>query len=659
MRFLPGLLFIFGFAACTYVQKIQDGPTAFERKQYSLAIELLETEYRKEKSRVEKGKQAYQIAESYRLIGQESKSIDWYRVAYDNSYGVDALKGYAYALKSTEQYKDARQAFKDLSMEIGSPYEYRREIKICEEAEKWMEEAKKSGYEISNLPINSFKSDYSPLLLSENQLVFTSDRGGVSDETYGWTGNKFSDLFLADLTSNEVSLFDQGNINSPDNEGTLTVSPKGDQIVFTRCSHPDKFTDNYCQLYESRKEGESWTQPVPLNFTQQKVNYMHPAFSDDGATLFFAADYSEGWGGLDIYISEKIPEGWDEPQLLGRMINSEGNEKFPYYNNGILYFASDYHPGLGGLDIFVSKKTGRTSWSQAENMRAPINSGKDDFGFILAETNSADTTVIIRGYFSSNRKGGLGSDDIFEFVQKTVEEEIPLDTPVIAEIEYKIILEGYVVEKIYENPNDPNSKVLGRRPIAKADVAVEPGKIGTKVLTDPSGFFQMELIEDQAYRFLASKEGYLNKTANFDTKGIGKDPKNPVSTFEIEILLDKIFKNTEITLSNIYYDFNQSFIREDAKPTLNRLSETLSENPSISIQLSSHTDCRGNNGYNQSLSQRRAQAAVDYLIDLGIDGTRLSAVGYGENSPAVDCACNRCTETEHQSNRRTTFKVLD
>jgi len=167
------------------------------------------------------------------------------------------------------------------------------------------------------------------------------------------------------------------------------------------------------------------------------------------------------------------------------------------------------------------------------------------------------------------------------------------------------------------------------------------------------------LDRESDYNFLASKDGYLNRSSSFSSKGIGEDPDNPINKFEIEIELDKIFKNTEINLANIYYDYNEYFIRDDAKPTLNKLATVLQQNPNISIQLASHTDCRGPSGYNQDLSQRRAQSAVDYLISEGIEGNRLSAVGYGEGALAIDCICSRCSEDDHQANRRTTFKVLD
>ena len=173
------------------------------------------------------------------------------------------------------------------------------------------------------------------------------------------------------------------------------------------------------------------------------------------------------------------------------------------------------------------------------------------------------------------------------------------------------------------------------------------------------GFFTFEMDANTDYYFFASKADYLNNNSRFSTKGIAKDPANPIQKFEVEILLDKIFKNREIVLENIYYDYDESYIRQDAQPTLNKLAELLQRNPDIKIELASHTDCRGPAGYNQKLSQERAQAAVDFLIKKGIQSERVSARGYGKNSPAIDCICQRCTDEERQINRRTAFKVLD
>jgi outer membrane protein OmpA-like peptidoglycan-associated protein len=317
---------------------------------------------------------------------------------------------------------------------------------------------------------------------------------------------------------------------------------------------------------------------------------------------------------------------------------------------------------MGGLDVFKTVKMGNGTWSQPQNLRAPINSGADDFSFVVDEKNQ--NGALQNGFFTSNRKGGQGGDDIYAFKKITLP-PLPVDTikkntsenP--KSITYKLLLEGYVLEKIYAQSDNPNSKVVARKGIPNSVIAINIGKETKKIVSNEEGFFSLEALENTDYQFVASKENYLNNSTTFSTKGIAKDANNPTQKFEVEIVLDKIYKNKEITLENIYYDYDKWDIRNDAQPTLNQLAQTLVENPSIKIQLNSHTDCRGNDQYNEELSQRRAQAAVDYLISKGIASNRLTAKGYGETAPAVLCQCNKCSEDEHQANRRTTFKIVE
>ncbi len=656
------ILIILSVSACTFVQKIKDGPTAFDRKQYSVAIPMLKKEHKKANSRIEKGKISYMIAESYTNLNQNQNSIEWYLKAYEDAYGVDALKGYAYALKKNEQYKEAMQAFKNLGIEIGSPYEYRREITACKLSIDWADESQNPGYEIKIANFNTSEADYAPTIYKNDELVITSDRANsLGEDIYNWTGSNFSDLFIVNTKSNSVESF-ESPINTTDNEGTVSFTADYQEMFFTRCANNDKYQDSRCFIMRSIYENGSWSIPERIKLFEDaaNINYGDPSISADGGTLYFSADHPDGWGGHDIYISERQPDGWSTPRLLGRTINTSGNERFPFINEDTLYFSSDYLPGMGGLDIFRTYKMGNRKWSPAYNLKAPINSGSDDFAYIVDPRVNKDKDVLQVGYFTSTRESGIGGDDIYQFIKKVPPPPPPLDTTInTPPIVYKMILEGYVLEKIYEDKGNPNSRVLGRKPLDKAIVNIKIGNKTETVTVGEDGLFTLTLEEETDYSFAASKVDYLNNSTTFSTKGIGQDPNNPVLTYTVEIVLDKIFKNTEITLENIYYDFNQSFIRDDAKPTLNKLAITLKENPQISIQLSSHTDCRGNANYNESLSQRRAQAAVDYLISKGIEESRLTAKGYGESALAIDCACSRCSEEEHQANRRTTFKILD
>lgn len=637
---------------------------AFDRKQYAVAIPMLKKEYNKSKSRIAKGKLALMIGESYRRTNQSPSAIEWYLTAYDSGAGEEALKQYAYALKRNGQYKKAKEAFKNLGIEIGSPYEYRREIQACDLAIGWIGEDKaQQEYRVSPAPFNSTDSEYAPTIYSDEQLLFTSDRNtATGEETYNWTGNAFSDIFQVNLNSNEIENF-SSVINSANNEGTVAFNANFTQLYFSRCYTEEKRGDNYCKLMVTTREGDAWTIPQPLSFVEEKVNYGHPALSADGQTMYFSSDHPDGWGGYDIYYVEHSLDGWGEPKLMGRDINTQGDEKFPSVDQDTFYFSSDYHAGLGGLDIFRIYKMKNGRWSSPQNLKPPVNSSEDDFGFVVNSMAKNRKGVLESGFFSSSRQDGMGGDDIYQY-EKIVPPPPPpvidtLETEKPKPIVYKMLLDVYVLEKIYKIPGNPNSEVLGRRPLGEASLDVNFGKEKKTYPVGPDGLVQIELDEEMDYRFFASKNEYLNNTGNFSTKGIGKDPANPIKKFELEIELDKIFRNTEINLDNIYYDFDDWAIRPDAEPTLNQLATTLAQNPNIRIQLASHTDCRGRTAYNETLSQKRAQAAVDFLITKGIAGDRLTAKGYGENAPAVECNCTLCAEEEHQANRRTTFKVID
>jgi peptidoglycan-associated lipoprotein len=665
------LIGLIGFVmnACSYTLKIKDGPTAFERKQYSVAIPLLESEFSRAKTRTEKAQKSFLIGESYKQMGQYEKAINWYKQAYDNNGGPEALKAWAFGLKILERYAEARDAFKNLGIEIGSPYEYRKEVTACTIAEDWLKQAPTNGWTIENPPFNSPQNDFSPAFYSDGLLAFSSDRSmSKSGKKYYWTGMEFMDIFVTDPNGASPQKFDN-QLNTEGNEGTACFNKTGTEMFFVRAIAAYKGDDAICKIFVTEKNEENvWAAPILLPFQKDKINYRHPALSADGNTLYFSCNSPEGWGGYDLYTmarNTKAETGWDEPKLLSRNINSPGNELFPTLDQDTLYFASDGLQGMGGLDIFRTYKSEKNAWSPPHNLKSPINSGSDDFSFIVDKKNAGPVpkepgALVKSGYFTSNRSGGQGGDDIYRFEQRIPPPKPPqVDTVKTKNIPHKILLEIYVLEKILANPNDPNSKQLGRKPLIGATVSIETGSKKQQKNVQEKGFIELELNENTDYQFKASQEMYLSNTARFSTRGIAKDPNNPVQTFEVEILLDKIYKNQEIVLENIYYDYDKWDIRPDAEPTLNRLSEMLLQNQGVRIQLGSHTDCRGNDAYNQELSQRRAQSAVNYLIGKGIDTERLSAVGYGEKQPSVECICSKCTETEHQTNRRTTFKILE
>ncbi|MDH3652347.1 MAG: OmpA family protein, partial [Saprospiraceae bacterium] len=290
-------------------------------------------------------------------------------------------------------------------------------------------------------------------------------------------------------------------------------------------------------------------------------------------------------------------------------------------------------------------------------LMAPINSGADDFGFVVNQFQTVTDSVVQFGYFTSSRAGGRGFDDIYRFEKRKYFPEREPEPE--EEFVYEIELGLRIFQKKYEDPDDPNSKVLMRVPLADADINItEDGAQFRDIVSDQYGMQTLKLNPEKEYEFFVSKKDFFNNQLIFSTKNLTIDSSKTIQKYEERILLDKIFYDKEIVLDNIYYDLDESFIREDAKPTLNNLADLLKINPDLKIQLSSHTDCRADDDHNDRLSQARAESAVNFLKEMGIAQERLVAKGYGETLFAINCACEECTEEEHQANRRTTFKVI-
>ena len=657
-RILYCALALLLLAGCTYTAKITDGATAVDRKQYDVAVPMLEREYKRAKTRGQQGEIANNLAISYRETGRDAEAVEWFQTAYDNGVGPDALREKAAALKRLERYEEAIQTYTDLGYEIGSRYEFRKDIAGAELAMRLKEQQarqERPEYEVTPVSFNSPGADYAAVTYND-ALVFTSDRGSATgDATYNWTGRNFSDMFLVDPQASSVENFPT-SINTEDNEGTPAFTADGNTMVFTRCSAPAKRTDAYCGLYISERVGEGWGRAEPLPFVTPAANFMHPALNADGSVLIFSANLNEGWGGYDLYRVERRADGsWSEPDLMNRAINTEGNEQFPTLDGDTLYFSSDGLEGLGGLDIFRTWPLEDGRYNAPKNLRMPINSGADDFAYTIVRRNGTGVGSTTTGYFSSARPGGAGSDDIYAYTKTQLPPPPPDTTP----IAYRNVLDVTVVEKIREDPSKPGSRVLGVKPVPNATVIAQVGDQSRTVTTNEEGQLSLVLVDDQRYEFRAERPDYLAAEGRFSSRNLPRDPDEPTQRYELELEIEKIFRNQEIVLENIYYDYDESFIREDAQPTLNELSELLTRNPGIRIELGSHTDCRGRDAYNITLSQARAQAAVDYLVQAGISADRLSARGYGETQPVAECICERCTEAEHQRNRRTTFRILE
>lgn len=661
------LLIIIVFAVgvgCTFTRKVRTGMQAYEVKQFSVATELFEEEYAASQSKEDRAVLAYYAGESFTNLNDPASASEWYYKANSEGYGPEALERYADALKQQEKYPEAIAAYEALLKSSPGNAGYRSNITLCHQAMEWKKN-KITSFEIAPASFNTPSSDYSPLPIAPGKVLFTSDRDSdESSDRYLWTGRSFSDLYVGNTNSEEVNPFDPV-INSKENEGTASFSPDGSTMVFTRC-YVDQDYDAWCKLMISYQRSGAWTEPEPLPFIMEKVNYGHPAFAANGMTLFFSSDAEEGEGGHDLYFTQ-LSQGnsWATPINLGPRINTIGEEQYPTIYKDTLFFSSNRLAGLGGLDIFKTYLDANNEWVPPINLRAPVNSGGDDFGFVVDTFAIPEENVIMEGFFTSSRGGSSRHDDIYSFTLKgaipgsDVADVPKKDSLKEDNIDYQLFLSVKVVEPEFEIKDDPNSKRIGKKVLPNGPIIISDGLSDQRMVTDELGQLLLKLDWNKKYVFTARYRDHLAESFELNTAEVEKDPKKSIKTITQILELDPIFFDKEIVLENIFYDYDQWVIRDDAKPSLNDLAKILKTNPAIRIQLSSHTDCRGTDEYNLDLSQKRAQAAIDYLMSLGIPERRLVAQGFGESVPEIKCDCEQCSEEQHQKNRRTTFKIID
>lgn len=635
--FIYSFVFLFLISSCTFTKKIKDGTMAFELKQYAVAVEMLEEEFISANDERSKARIAYTIGESYWEMGEIEQALPWYSKAISNQYGPKAIEKKAFTLKQLERYKEAASIFQSLLQESPQTQLYRKELAICKLSADWIL-SKRKKFEVERAFFNSRQSDYAPAYRDNQHIFFSSDReSSNSSVSYNWTGRSFSDIYMYNTLTGAVSHFDPV-INTNNNEGTLCFSGDGSRVYFTRCFNESEY-DDFCKIMYSEFVDGVWTLPRKLPFVQEGINYGHPFWSDEQNVLFFSSEQQIGFGGFDIYFSKLDTSGiWSEPRVLNEVINTIGDEKFPSLKGDTLFFASDGHLGMGGLDIFYTYIDKNGNWTSAQNMKSPINSGADDFAIVFENYGDGYNDA---GYFSSSRNG---SDDIYTFSRATFKEEVEIIVEkeiTDADRQLKLAI-TILAEDDFGN----------KSPFPQAKLMIN-GK--SKKLNNKGFIFQD--IDPGDYNIQISNKGYFSVKQILETSYRDVPANEKEFTYNKTIILKPIIENKEIVLENIFYDFNKSFIREDAKPSLIELASLLKENPEISIELSSHTDCRGPDGYNQTLSQDRAQAAVDYIVNLGIENARIAAKGYGESTPKATCSCDDCSEDEHQLNRRTSFKI--
>jgi peptidoglycan-associated lipoprotein len=628
---LSGFLVLMSFSAALLAQPkaVKEADRLFNNMEYYEALNA----YKKASEKVRgnkalKAEMIYKQALCYMMFNDTKKAEVWFQKAIKAKYtSPEAVLYLADMLKNNSKYDEALAEYeKYVKLKPDDP-RGTNGVESCKLSVKW--KAAPTKHEISNVQaLNSKFDDFSPIYSRKNfkEIIFTSSREGtIGSGSDGWTGQSFSDLFEAKLDKNgkwsTPSPFKEP-LNSKYNDGSSSLNAKFSVMFFTRCAF-DKNKVKGCQIFTTRKKGNTWDDPILLPFANDSFTVGHPWISEDEQTLFFASNMPGGFGGRDIWMAryDKKAKTWGEPINLGPQVNTVGDELYPTLrNDSMLYFASNGHIGMGGLDIFEAKLV-NGKWGSVANMKYPLNTESDDFGIIFEGKYE-------KGYFSSNRLGGKGGTDIYAF-------SVP---PVL------FTIGGYLY--------DFDTK----QPLTGAKVSmVDKDGVTHESITDQTGsyyFDNSKFLEDNTYNFTATATDYLNDKGTETTVGevTGRD-------FKKDFFL-KTTKKGPIRLPEILYDLGSANLRPESKDSLNGLIRTLKDNSNISIELMSHTDSRGSAKSNIDLSQRRAQSVVDYLISQKIDARRLSAKGYGETRLLNNCKDGvQCTEEEHQRNRRTEFRI--
>ena len=615
----------------------------FDLKKYNTSAKLYQQLYTKVRSEDEKQKMLFMIAESFRKSNNFKKAFEWYEKLINSKYpDPKIIYSYGLLLKNFERYDDASKQFYDYLFEVPADADATREMKNCEIVQIWKANPKK--FTIKNVAeLNTIYSDYSPFFAND-KIIFSSSRTEASgNEIFEWTGQKCSDIFECPNQNNiwGKTLNVKGNVNTNFNEGVAWLDSTATTMYFTQCNGSDGKGVN-CKIYSSYFQNNAWSKPQVLPFCSDSFSAGHPAMSLDGKRMYFASDMPGGFGEKDIYYIpyDAIKNKWGKPVNLGANVNSKEDELFPYVDeNNVIYYSSKGFVGMGGLDIFKTQDSSGT-FKKAQNLQFPINSGGDDFGISFNYKNykkvkdtlykAIDPAQPI-GYFCSNRDGGKGDDDIYSISIKP----------------FIFALKGKVYDK------EMNTVLQS----AEVNLTDEKGIILFTLKTNASGEFNAELPLNKLMLLKASLTKYFTSTAiTLSSMNIFKD-----SIVEENIYLNPIpAEDYDFTLKGIYYDVDKYNLRPEAQKVLDSLIIILKNNPTLVIEIGSHTDSRAAADYNIKLSQNRAQSCVDYLVQHSIAKDRLVPVGYGETKLVNDCADGvNCTDEQHQENRRTTFRVLN
>lgn len=580
--------------------KLADAEEKQRIGEYYEAAEIYRKVYSKTKpdKRDLRGYIAFRMGECNRRINNTGRAATAFmnalRYEYPDSL-VHLRIGQVY--QQTGQYANAIQAYRKFLEFNPSSQLALNGIKGCELAPGLRERI--SYYQVRKMDLfNSRRGEFSPMLYGEkyDQLYFASSRGKANrDSLSAITGVKNNDFYLA--KKDEKGAWQRPEemedpVNTDFDEGTPSFSKDGNTMYYTYCAQ-DPMGSRTAEIYISTRSGAQWGAGTRASIVKDSVTPLaHPSVSPDGKYLYYVSETVGGEGGKDLYRSRLVGGSDFGPmENLGPAINTEGDEMFPYVRDSVtLYFSSNGHPGMGGLDLFKATLDSLGQW-HVENMGVPFNSPGDDFGITFEGERE-------RGFFSSNRNDARGYDHIYSFERPTV----------------TIYIEG-VVSDVEEEPiENATVRIVGK------------DGLNVKTMTKVDGTYRVELERDIRYVMMASAPNFLNQNFELVT---GPEEKN--ETYYVDFFLSPV--NKPVVVENIFYDFDKATLRPESQKALDLLIKVLNENPNVTIELGAHADRKGSEKYNEDLAQRRAQSVVDYLIASGIDTKRLTAKGYGKTIP--------------------------
>ena len=590
------ILILYVITACGIDKNMKNGEKDLAIGEYYDAANEFRQAYRKTppKERDKRGRISIKMAYCYDKTNSTQMAIAAYINAIRYNQGnIDTHLAYARQLLRNGTYKTAMQEFQFVLDSIPDNTLAKNGLISAQNAPQWKKDG--SRYTVKRMDIfNSRRADYSPMLAGDNfeQLYFTSTRNEAQgDELSGITGTKAGDIFFSEKDDKgkwgkpeAVS----GGLNTDYDEGASALSPDQREMYLTQCV-TDPLYPKYSQIVKSSRSDAAWGKAAALEITHDTLSsYAHPAISPDGEWLYFTSDMPGGQGGLDIWRVRITSAGLGGVENMGEPINTPGNEEFPTFRpNGDLYFSSDGHPGMGGLDIYIAK-VDKSGHYRLEHPGFPLNSQGDDFGMTFEGPHN-------RGFFSSNRGDGRGWDHIYSF-----------ENPEIIQT-----IKGWVYE-------------MGGYELPAAQVyLIGNDGTNTKLSVKGDGSFTHVINPNVDYLLLATCKGFLNHKEELKV-----EHENESKEYTLQFPLASI--TAPVLIDNIFYDFNKATLRNESAKALDELVALLNENPNVTIELSAHCDYIGSAEYNKKLSQRRAETVVNYLIEHGIVKDRLTPVGYGK-----------------------------